>query len=152
MRLGIRYLRDVADANAFSYSSDPPTYYEGDDQVIYFQLVDENTASLGSALAPIFATGFGGGGATLTSGAARRYMPAAGATLRMILDSIEATRQVTRFPAQPFALDPSIWRLDVASSDVMRGTVDVQLRLVEGVVVHNASIKGFLRVLSTQRV
>lgn len=152
MRLGVRFLKDVADANAFSYTADPPTYYEGDDQVIYFQLVDENTAALGTALAPIFQTGLGGGGATLTSGAARRYMPAAGATLRLILDSIEATRQVTRLAAQPFALDPSIWRLDVASSDVMRGTVDCQLRLAEGAIVHNASIKGFLRVLSTQRI
>lgn len=131
MRLGIRNLRDVSNVNTFGYALSPPQYTEGDTQSIFFQLVDED--------------------APLPGGMARRYIPATGATLTVILDSVEIQKQVTRVMVQQFVDDRSIWRLDVNAADPMRGTVDAFITLNESGAVHRARVKGALRVSSAAR-
>lgn len=139
MRLGGRWLVDVADANNWRFATNPPQFVLGDTQTLYFQLVDE--------AATVDGTFWGGNAPTV-----RRYMPAAGASLTAVFDSVEDARKVTRVLSQPFALDASIWRIDVATTDVFRGTVTVRLTLNESGIVHQAIIKGDLRIDSGTRI
>lgn len=132
MRLDLTWLRDVGNVNQWSYASTPQVY-EGDTASLFFQIVDRE--------------------AQLAAGVFRRYVPASGATLTLTLDSVEDARKVVRLPAQPFPTqDASIWRLDLSPADLIRGTIDVRLVLNEAGVVHNAVVKGALRILSTQRI
>lgn len=133
MLLDVRFLTDCTGVNAWSYASDPPSWYEGDTQVVYFQLVDQHA------------------GCTDGPGQGRRYMPAAGATLTVLFDSLDGARAVTKVATQPFAQDPSIWKVDIATNDTIRGTVDLIVTLTEGSVVHRARLRGGVRVRSTTR-
>jgi hypothetical protein len=115
MLLSARILNNVANVNVFSYD-DTARFSEGDAPDIYFQLTD---ASLDRS-----ADGFSPGG--------RRYMPTAGATLQVTLGFIDDTKKVVRAAVQPFPLDPSIWKLTLLTTDKVRGSADLQLKLTEG--------------------
>lgn len=112
MLLSARILTSVANVNVFEYA-DVAEFTEGDGPAIYFQIVD---ASLDRNHRP----------------SGRRYMPAAGATLEVVIHSIDDDKKVTRYASQPFSTDPSIWKLQLQSSDQVRGTCSMKLTLVEG--------------------
>jgi hypothetical protein len=63
-----------------------------------------------------------------------RYMPAAGATLQVVFDNIDESKRVTKIASQPFAQDPSVWRVELMSQDTtkLRGTVGLKYTLTEG--------------------
>jgi hypothetical protein len=132
MLLSARILNNVANVNVFSYD-DTARFTEGDAPEIYFQLID---ASLDRA-----SDGFSPGG--------RRYMPAAGATLQITLGFIDDSKKVIRTAVQPFASDPSIWKLALLSTDQVRGTADLQLRLTEGSKVTSGVLRQAISVSTT---
>jgi hypothetical protein len=115
MLLSARILNDVGGVNTFSYAQ-VAEFTEGDAPTIYFQLIDE---SLDRDSRP----------------AGRRYMPAAGATLQVVIHNIDDAKTATRFATQPFAQDPSIWSISLLTTDTVRGTCSVKLTLTEGAKV-----------------
>lgn len=135
MRLGARWLKDVGGPNIFQMSQ-APEFYQGDVQTLYLMLVDEE------AVVP----------ANMTGPASRRYCPAAGAVLTVLLDSVDDAQQVTKILSQPFPGDASIWTLPIASADPVSGTVDLLITLNEGGVQHTARLNGGLRIRPTARV
>jgi hypothetical protein len=114
MLLSARMLNNVASVNAFSWT-DEVEFTQGDATDIYFQLID---ATLDK---PVY--GFKPGG--------RRYMPAAAATLSVTINNIDDAVAITRIAVQPFAQDPSIWRVSVLNSDKIVGTCALMLALNE---------------------
>lgn len=114
MRLSARILQNVSGVNGFSYANQAEMT-QGDTPTIYFQLVDASLDRPEQGFVP----------------AGRRYMPAAGATLTVVLDSIDDSKKVTRVATQPFAQDPSIWAIPILSTDKIRGTVNMKLTLTE---------------------
>lgn len=118
MLLTARMLLDAQNVNSFEYTQ-VAQMTAGDQTDIYFQLADASKNQpgvLGSE--PL---GF-------------RYMPAAGATLQVVLKSINDAKTVTRYAAQPFAQDGSIWRLTLMATDTIEGTFGLQLLLSEPAV------------------
>jgi hypothetical protein len=107
-------LDGVGSVNDFTYV-DVVEFTQGDQVDVYFQLID---ASKDKALQQFKPAG-------------RRFMPAAGATLQVTLDNIDDDKKVTRAASQPFAGDPSIWKVSVLSTDVIRGTINLVLVLTE---------------------
>lgn len=148
MRLGLRWLRDVSSVNSWNYASQPE-FYQGDTETLYLQLVDED--AVGSQVGGLNPA-FGLGPAAPVQSVPRRYMPAAGASLIMTLDSIDSAKRIDRVLSQPFPGDTSIWRLDISAADPVNGTVDLILVLNESGTMHRARVNGGLRVRSTQRV
>jgi hypothetical protein len=123
----------VGGVNLWSYASDV-TAYEGEALSMYVQLVDRAAA-----------TDDGG------PGGGRRYAPAAGATLSVTFESLDAAKVVTRFATQPYVGDASIWLANVLAGDGIRGSVLLRFVLNEGGVIHNAVIPIGLRLRSTQK-
>lgn len=132
MLLSARFLNSVGNVNSFEYA-EVAEFTEGDPTSVYFQLID---ASLDKATRGFVPSG-------------RRYVPAVGATLSVVVESLDDAKLITRFATQPFATDGSIWRLDFMSSDTIRGTANLRLRLTEGSVVHTGLVKNGLRIAST---
>jgi hypothetical protein len=106
-------LNAVASVNAYEVAQQVQ-FTQGDTVDIYFQLID---ATLDPS--PKF----------IPSG--RRYMPVAGALLTVKLDNIDDDVAVTRSATQPFANDPSIWKVTVVSTDKIVGTCALVLTLME---------------------
>lgn len=129
MLLSARPLRDVANVNTFR-PADRWQMMEGDAPSLYFQLVDKSVDLPVEGFNPPY----------------RRYMPAAGATLQVTLESLNSAKQIVRFATQPFAQDPSIWRLNLLSTDPIRGTVSMRLKLTEGVVITNGYLQPAIEV------
>jgi len=109
MLLSCRILENAQGVNAFDYV-EAARLTEGDTPSVYFQLVD----------------------ITKDAPVGRRFIPATGATLQITLAHINDAKQVVRTATQPFAQDPSIWKFDILTSDVLRGTVTLRLKLTEG--------------------
>lgn len=120
MMLSCRLLKNVDGVNSFDAATEV-TFTEGDAASVYLQLVDEDT-KLG------------------------RYMPAVGATLEVTLDNLDSAKRVVRAATQPFAQDPSIWKVDVLPTDKVAGTVTLRLKLTEGLKVTRGSKKAALLV------
>jgi hypothetical protein len=89
---------------------------EGDSLDVYFQLVDLSRDRAVDGFVP----------------EGRRYVPAAAATLTVVLQNIDDARKVTKTATQPYSQDPSIWKFSISSSDTIRGTVNAILTLTEG--------------------
>lgn len=113
MLLRARMLNAVASVNAFEVVQQVQ-FTQGDTIDVYFQLID---ATLDPA--PRYIP------------AGRRYMPAVGALLTVRLDNIDDNIQVTRSATQPFAQDPSIWKVTVVGTDAIVGTCALVLTLTE---------------------
>jgi hypothetical protein len=130
MLLAARMLNDVASVNAYEVA-EQVEFTQGDTVDVYFQLID---ASLDKAV-----KGFVPGG--------RRYMPAAGATLSVKLDNIDDNVAVTRSAVQPFANDPSIWKLPVLSTDRIIGTCALVLTLTEAGKVTRGRVEAAVQIV-----
>lgn len=131
MLLSARFLNDVANVNSFEYA-DVAEFTEGDPASVYFQLID---ASLDKSLDGFVPAG-------------RRYVPAAGATLQVTVETIDDAKVITRQATQPFANDGSVWKLDFLASDKIRGTANLRLKLTEGSVTRTGLVKNGLRIAS----
>jgi len=125
MLLSARFLNQVSSVNSFEYASNAQ-WTAGDTVSLYIQLVDLTLDRAVQGYMP----------------AGRRYMPADGATLQVTLTNIDDAVQIQRFAVQPFANDPSIWRVDILSTDPIQGTCDVLLALVEGSNKTNGRVVG----------
>lgn len=131
MLLSARFLNDVASVNSFE-PADAAEFTEGDATYVYFQLIDLTLDRQADGFEP----------------AGRRYVPAVGATLQCVIESIDDAKTVTRLADQPFAQDGSIWRVQILSSDTIRGTANLRLRLTEGSTTRTGLVKSGFRIHS----
>lgn len=130
MLLGVRFLTDVGSVNNYEFIQQLEIN-AGDSQNIYLQLVDLAVDRSDEGYSP----------------PGRRYMPALTATLSVELLSVECQKQVIRSGIQPFTQDASIWTIPILSSDPIRGTIQMKVRLVEPTRTLNFTSKGaMLRV------
>ena len=114
MLLSARILRDCVNVNSFEYA-DSAQFTKGDEVDVYIQLID---ASLDTSSENFLPPG-------------RRYMPATGATLQVVIENIDDAKKITRNATQPFT-DPSIWKISFFSTDAIEGTSNLRLTLTEG--------------------
>lgn len=133
MQLACRFLKDVSSQNSWTYTTEINAY-EAENVPVYLQLVD-------------LAAGTTDGG----PGGGRRFCPAAGATLSVLFDSVDAAKAVTKVATQPFAGDASVWLASVLAGDKLRGTVTLRITLNETGTIHNAVVENGVRLRSTQR-
>jgi hypothetical protein len=133
MLLSARMLNAVASVNIYE-AVDNVQYNLGDTVRVYFQLTD---ASLDLA-----SHGF--------SPAGRRYVPLTGATLQVVLLSIDDGKTVTRFATNAFPSDDrSMWYVDMIPSDTIAGTVELVLNLNESGKLTTGRAKAAI-LISTQ--
>ena len=132
MLLSARMLTDVQNVNSFEYV-DQVEFFEGDTLYLYFQLTDSTQNRVDQGYMP----------------AGRRYVPASGSTLQVILDNIDDAKRVSRAATLAFPnLDNSIWKVQVLANDKISGTVQMKLMLSESGTTKNALIKGAVRIYS----
>ena len=108
-------------------------FSEGDAPAIFFQLIDLTLDRPEQGYSP----------------SGRRYMPVASSTLSVVLDNLDNARKVTRAATQPFASDPSIWKIQLLTTDSVRGTVNLKLTLTEPgtpVVITHGYVPAAIRV------
>lgn len=129
MLLSARMLKDVANVNSYEYDSQI-SWTEGDTLTLYFQLVD--------AALDTNREGYQPGG--------RRFVPAAAATLQVVVDSIDDAKKVTRLATQPFANDGSIWALQIMATDKVRGSPQLRLTLTQSGVVTSGIVKSAIKI------
>lgn len=129
MLLSARILTHVQNVNSFDYAV-AAEFTEGDAPIVYFQIVDKSLDKATEGFSP----------------AGRRYMPAAGATMTAVIDSLDDAKKITRAASQPFPLDPSIWRVTILTTDILTGTARLLLTLTEGATVTHANIAAAIRV------
>lgn len=136
MLLSARMLSDVNNVNSFDYTTNV-SWTVGDTTTVYFQLIDASKNIPSSMYQP--------------SPAGLRYMPAAGATLSVTLQSIDDDKTITRAASQPFSQDPSIWALSILATDTLSGTFDLQLALTQSSVVTRGVVNQAVTARPTRR-
>lgn len=129
MKLTARMLSNVRDANSFEWA-ETVQMSEGDSPIVYFQLVDASLDRYNQGFSP----------------AGRRYCPAAGSILMVVLDNVDDARVVTRVAMQPFPSDPSIWAISLMPTDKLVGTVNMKLNLTQAGVVTSGYLSAALSV------
>jgi len=128
MKLSCRILTDVGSVNTFRYAS-AAQFSAGDQQTVYLQLVDVSLDRSDEGYVP----------------AGRRFVPAAGATMQVVLNSLDQSKKVVRAATQPYVGDASIWRFNVLATDAIRGTIDLTVVLNEaGKVTRGTLTAGVL--------
>jgi hypothetical protein len=135
MNLSARFLSNVGSVNVFSYEP-VVEFVEGDAIDVYFQLIDTTQNRAEDGFKP----------------SGRRFMPSAGATLTAVIDNIDNAKQITRPCSNPFSNDISIWKLSILNSDVVKGTANLKLTLVDGSKTYRALVKGAIRVSPNSNV
>ena len=129
MRLNVTPLDDVEDVNDFRYATEVKST-AGDAVELYFQLSDA-TKNLAQG-------GFNPSGL--------RYIPVIGSTLQVIVQNINNRKQFNRWATQPFANDPSVWKLPILATDPVSGTVSFKFVLTEP----NGAAGGITKTCSLQ--
>lgn len=129
MLLSARLLKDVSNVNSFEYA-DVAEFTKGDALSVYFQLIDSSVHTTICGYNP----------------SGRRYSPASGATMSVTIENIDDAKKVTRTATQPFALDPSIWKVDILATDVIAGTANLRITLTEGAVITRGLVKSAFRI------
>ena len=129
MQLSARLLTDVGSVNDFDFITSIEAGV-GDAFDVYLQLIDKQKHPASK--------GFNPGGL--------RYIPAAGATMSVRFDNLNAAKQFSRVATQPFATDTSIWRCSVLSSDPLTGTISITITLTEGAVIRSFHIPAAILV------
>ncbi len=139
MLLSAQFLDSVGSVNDWT-PIEFVQFSEGDPVTVYLSLVDLSKAG---AVVPVASPVY-------VAPAARRYMPAVGATLQVIIQNIDDAKTYTKTAVQAFATsDPSIWSFTISANDAVTGTVNLTLVLTEGSVVRRGLVKAGLRVFST---
>lgn len=131
MLLSARMLKDVSSVNSFE-SDTQLSWTESDALTIYFQLID---ISLDKP-----EQGFQPGG--------RRYVPATGSTLSVVMENIDDSKAITRLAVQPFSQDGSIWSLSILATDKIRGTPQLRLTLTEPSKTTRGLVKNSIKIYS----
>jgi len=132
MLLSARPLVDVSGVNSFQVA-EQIRFSQGDATVIYLQLINSALDTAGKGFSP----------------AGRRYIPASGATLSVVLDNIDDDKKITRSATQPYASDGSIWAITVLSTDdIGAGTMSLKLTLTEGATVTRGVALGVVGIVS----
>jgi hypothetical protein len=121
MLLSANLLNDVVDVNHFSVA-DQLEAMEGDTVQVYFQLVDRSVS-------------------WDCSPPGRRYIPQVGATVVVVLRSIDSGLTLTKTCTQPYVNDLSIWTFSIAATESLPGTRSLKLTLTEGLVVTNGLVE-----------
>lgn len=129
MLLSALMLKDVQSVNSYEPDTEL-SWTEGDSLDVYFQLID---ASLDRVTQGFWPEG-------------RRYVPDTGATLSCVVENIDDAKKITRQAVQPFPNDGSIWRLNVLSSDTIRGTPQLRLTLTEGTKITRGLVRLALKI------
>jgi hypothetical protein len=129
MQLSARMLTDVNGVNSFEYANQVECV-EGDGPLVSFQLIDVTVDRATDGFVP--------GG--------RRYIPAVGATLSVVIDSLNDSTKITRSATQPFATDSSIWQVQLMSTDPIRGTATMRLTLTEGIKITRGNVFNSLMI------
>ncbi len=131
MLLSARPLRDLASVNSYEHAT-VFQFTQGDVVTIGFMLID---ASLDTSSENFLPPG-------------RRYMPATGATLQCVIESLDSGKKITRFATQPYPQDASIWTIQMLASDLISGTANLRLTLTEGTTVTRGVLKSAFRIQS----
>ncbi len=114
MLLSARILNNCTSVNSWDWAEEAQ-FTQGDTADIYFMLVDATRDKAVNHFEP----------------AGRRYVPAAGATMSCIVENINDAVRIVRAAVQPFAQDPSIWKLSILGTDTILGTCALALTLNE---------------------
>lgn len=128
MLLSARLLNNVFNVNAFDVALET-SFTEGDQLTIYLQLTD--------LLKDPEAKPFSG----------RRYVPANGATLQVVIKSVDTAKTLTKIATNPFPGDTSIWSFPVLPTDGLKGSWSIQLVLTESGIVTRGRVEDALLVL-----
>lgn len=127
MLLSCLMLENVASVNDFDVV-DRMEFNEGDAPAIYLQLIDANKRRSCQGYVP---TGL-------------RYMPADDATLQVTIENVNAAKKIVRLAEQPFAQDPSIWKLSLMPADSVAGTLNLRLLLTEPAGLSTKVTNGYV--------
>jgi len=113
MKLGLRIIDSASTLNSLKYLNQL-SIETGETAVVRFQLVDLDTARQQNLLGD-------------------RYMPAAGATVEAVIQSVDSAGTVTKSATQPFPLDPSIWEFSLTSAETEAlGGTNLRITLTGG--------------------
>lgn len=129
MRLACRFLTDVNSVNSYQYAS-ACQFTQGDAMTVTIQLVDETADRSEQGFCP----------------AGRRYVADTGATLQVIMTSLDDSKKITRTATAPYSGDQSIWQFQVLPTDKVVGTVGLVLILTEGLRVTRGTVKSALLI------
>lgn len=129
MLLSARPLINVSGVNDFEIS-DTVSFTQGDALYVYFQLIDQNKDRTIQGFKP----------------SGRRYVPASGSTLSVVIPSVDSTRIITKTATNPYSSDTSIWRIQITASDALVGTYSLKLTLTEGATVTYGTVNNMLSV------
>lgn len=129
MPLTVRILENLVNVNTYDYTN-AHRMYAGTESSVYFQLVDPTKDRGDQGYKP----------------EGRRYIPASGATMTVTLDSLDSSKKITdRTVVQPFpSSDPSIWQLELLTTDTIVGTTNLRFTLTEGSVVKCGRLEAAL--------
>ena len=132
MLLSARFLTDVASINSWEYA-DVIEFTEGDSITFYFQLIDLNKDKNIDGFVP----------------AGKRYISASGAVLQCTIENLDDEKIITRNATLAFPSDDrSIWKITILTSDKIRGTANLRLKLTEGTTISSGLVKNGLRIHS----
>lgn len=132
MRLSAKMLKNVSSVNHFEYSA-TAFLSEGSANEVYFQLVD---------LDKVY---YPGVDTSALPNTPLRYMPASGATVSVIFDSLFDDAEITLAATQPFAQDSSIWKVALAVDEIP-ASGNFIFSLTEGTSVKRSVVKNALNV------
>lgn len=135
MLLRARFMNNVASVNQFDWVQQVEMS-EGDGPVtVTFQLIDSSVDREDQGWKP--------------NVAGRRYVPAAGATLQVVLKNIDDAKTLTKVASQAYpTTDPSVWSFQIASTDPVKGTISLALILTESAKVTRGLVPAAIRVYS----
>lgn len=131
MKLGLAMLDTVSAINSLKYINQISTI-QGETLDIYFQLIDVDSK-------------------TQLNQWGNRYIPAVGATLQIVINSINDANTLTKFATQVFpADDRSLWKVSLLATE----TANMAGINIQGTLTEGASIKKFnaSNVLSVSNV
>lgn len=125
MLLSARLLNHYANINQFEPALQTE-FTEGDPVTVYLQLTDLTKNKENKPL-----TGM-------------RYVPATGATLSVVIKSVDGTKTLTKTATNPDAGDRSVWSFSISSADAVKGTLSLQLTLTEGGTIRHGRVDSAL--------
>lgn len=129
MLLSCRILQSVSSVNSYEVTNAMQVFL-GDTFSVYFQLID---SALDKPTERFYPSG-------------RRFVPASGTTLSITLNSIDNAKKYVKTAIQPFPGDASIWKIDVAGTDQVFGSVNMILSLNQGGVITNGLAQNAILV------
>ncbi|GAC1697145.1 MAG: hypothetical protein NVS9B9_19700 [Ktedonobacteraceae bacterium] len=131
MLLSARMLNNVMSVNVFDYVNQVQLT-QGDQFTVSFQLIDLTMDTPDKGFSP----------------AGRRYIPAAGASLTVLFDTLDDAKKITRACSQPYTQDPSIWQVTLMATDTIKGSGNLRLTLNEGTVTRRGSVSMAFTIFS----